>query len=359
MKKISNSLQVVVENKNHIKTGGDIVGKILIKELSAKELSFTENSITFKILGERFINPFKYNKNYLIKNGIVLFNYYFDLASLILLVQSFLRKNKNIVSFHTFFKKEIIFIDILYSIKRFILLNFALFFADKLIFLTNAQKDFFQRSALSKKTFLQKSIIIHNGIDGGKILKDKINVSNEFNLIYIGRLVSQKGLNSISSLSEEKDLFSEFIIIGLGNRKYEKIFEKNNNLKYYKEIKNEDIYKYYDSSTALILPSYSEVFPMTVLEAMARGLIILVSDIPGMREIIKEGRNGYLFPPGDINKIKEIIFYLKNHPRKIRRISANNLKDVQKFTVKKQIQKYLKVYREILNKNETINKKTL
>jgi glycosyltransferase involved in cell wall biosynthesis len=87
---------------------------------------------------------------------------------------------------------------------------------------------------------------------------------------------------------------------------------------------------------------------MVILEAMARGLVILVSDIPGMREIVKEGRNGYLFPPGDIKKIKEKILYLKNNPKEIRRISENNLKDIWKFTTEKQVSKYLEVYKAVL-----------
>jgi glycosyltransferase involved in cell wall biosynthesis len=85
---------------------------------------------------------------------------------------------------------------------------------------------------------------------------------------------------------------------------------------------------------------------------MARGLVILVSDIPGMREIIKEGRNGYLFPPGDVERMKEIILYLKNNPKDVERISKNNLKDICKFTTEKQVPKYIKVYKEVLKENE-------
>jgi len=68
-----------------------------------------------------------------------------------------------------------------------------------------------------------------------------------------------------------------------------------------------------------------------------------------MREIIKEGRNGYLFKPGDIEKMKELILYLNNNHQEIERISNNNLKDIHKFTAKKQIPKYIKVYEEVLN----------
>ena len=90
------------------------------------------------------------------------------------------------------------------------------------------------------------------------------------------------------------------------------------------------------------------MFPVVIQEAMARGLVILVSDIPGMREIVKDGRNGYLFPPGDVENMKELIIYLKNNPKEIERISNNNLKDIWKFTADSQIPKYVKFYEEVL-----------
>ncbi|HII00170.1 TPA: glycosyltransferase family 4 protein [Methanosarcinaceae archaeon] len=83
---------------------------------------------------------------------------------------------------------------------------------------------------------------------------------------------------------------------------------------------------------------------------MARGLVILVSDLPGMREIIKEGRNGYLFPSGDVEKMKELIFYLMNNPEEMEQMSKNNIKDIWKFTNEKQASKYLNLCEEALKK---------
>ncbi len=100
------------------------------------------------------------------------------------------------------------------------------------------------------------------------------------------------------------------------------------------------------------MPSYSEAFGITILEAMARGLVISASDIPGMREKIETERNGYLFPPGDIGKMKEQLLFLKDNPQEIIRISRNNLTDVQQFTVEKQAKKYLDVYRDVLRHDQ-------
>ena len=354
MKDNFSTLQIIVENKNNIKTGGDIVGKILVNTLSNKLkidiFSLSDNKFSFKILGERVINIFKVFSNIkkLSKNNIVLFNYYFDIASLTLLIISYFRKNKNIVVFHTFFKKNVILIDIIYFVKRVILLNFALFFANRIIFLTNAQRKFFKKYTFFQKKFLKKSLVIKNGIEKKYILRKKRPLIKEIKLVYIGRLVSQKGLKSLIELTKEKEIFSDFIIIGSGNKKAEIKLKYERNVQFYTEVSNESIYKYYDVANVLILPSYSEVFPIVILEAMARGVVILVSDIPGMREIVVDGRNGYLFPPGDIKKIREILIYLKNNPTEIDRISKNNIQDVKLFTAEKQSQKYYEICKSVL-----------
>ena len=252
------------------------------------------------------------------------------------------KKNKKIISsYHNFFydkssyKKRIELF-----IKKLIILNFCSYMSDYEIFLTEKQKENFGKFYLIKN---KNKIVISNFIYKNKILKNKSNL--KFNqIIFIGRPTKQKGFQDLIHLSKLVDI--NFLIVG-DYKKY-----KIKNINSIGRIESNDLKKYYDNSQVLILPSYLEVFPMTILEAMARGLVILVSDIPGMREIVKEGRNGYLFPPGDVEKMKEIILYLKNNPKEIERISKNNLEDIWKFIAEKQIPKYIKVFEEMVNKNE-------
>lgn len=57
----------------------------------------------------------------------------------------------------------------------------------------------------------------------------------------------------------------------------------------------------------LILASRSEGRPNVVLEAMAAGRTIIASDIEGTRELIEDGHNGLLFPPGDSKALAQHI----------------------------------------------------
>jgi len=56
---------------------------------------------------------------------------------------------------------------------------------------------------------------------------------------------------------------------------------------------------FFPEADAFVLPSLEEGMPNTLLEAMAAGLPCAASDIPGTRGIVRDGRTGLLFPPGE------------------------------------------------------------
>ena len=60
-------------------------------------------------------------------------------------------------------------------------------------------------------------------------------------------------------------------------------------------------------STALILPSYREGLPMAILEAMAAGKAIISTSIAAIPEVVEEGVNGWLFQPGDLDALYQIL----------------------------------------------------
>ncbi|MDZ7799153.1 MAG: glycosyltransferase family 4 protein [Patescibacteria group bacterium] len=228
-----------------------------------------------------------------------------------------------------------------------VILNLMILLVDKLTFITNSQFLEYKNYILFKKIFHKKSIVINNFIEKEIISTFKKKHLKKICILFVGRMNKLKGFDDLIELCKnikDKDISFNFIGGGPLKEKSEDLF----NIKSYSNIVNKKLLQYYDKSQIFILPSYTEVFPMTILEAMARGLVILVSDIPGMREIVKEGRNGYLFKPGDTEKMKELILYLKNNPKEIERISKNNLKDIHKFTAEKQIPKYIKVYNKVL-----------
>lgn len=232
-----------------------------------------------------------------------------------------------------------------YGVRKFFISNY-LVFVDVIVFLTEAQKSSYKKYCVLKSRLDNKSLVIPNFIDNKTILVNK-QIKNKLNIIFVGRLSKFKGYFDLMKLRDVLDNDIKIHVVGRGK------IQKNNHkgLIFYDQVDNDKIFSIYDKCNVFILPSYTEVFPLSVLEAMARGLVILVSDIAGMREIVKDGRNGYLFFPGDIQQLKTIILYLKNHPEVIDKISKDNLKDVKKFTERKQAFKYLQLINSVGNFN--------
>jgi glycosyltransferase involved in cell wall biosynthesis len=60
-----------------------------------------------------------------------------------------------------------------------------------------------------------------------------------------------------------------------------------------------------ESSSVFVLPSYREGLPKVVLEAMASGRPIITTNAPGCRETVVNGKNGYLIPVRNVDKLIE------------------------------------------------------
>ena len=67
------------------------------------------------------------------------------------------------------------------------------------------------------------------------------------------------------------------------------------------------------NSDVFILPSYSEGYPNTILEALSVGVLVIASKVGGVPEIIKSGINGFMYNPDDLKGFsKMVIKILRN-----------------------------------------------
>lgn len=124
------------------------------------------------------------------------------------------------------------------------------------------------------------------------------------NLLWVGRFSGFKGeldlIEACKILKEQQVTFHlEMIGDGEGRQQaahYIKDLNLDNSIEIIPYVPNLEISEHYQKAHAFILPSISEGMPKVVLEAMACGCPIIMSDIPGCRELVKEGENGFLIP---------------------------------------------------------------
>lgn len=74
-----------------------------------------------------------------------------------------------------------------------------------------------------------------------------------------------------------------------------------------------DVRPFIEVCSVFVLPSYHEGLPRTVLEAMAVGRPILTTDVPGCRETVFNGENGWLVEKADVEQLAEkMIWFIEN-----------------------------------------------
>lgn len=96
-----------------------------------------------------------------------------------------------------------------------------------------------------------------------------------------------------------------------------------------------DVHNSMINSSVYVLPSYHEGMPRTVLEAMAIGRPIITTDVPGCRETVVDGVNGWLVPKGNSDALYDKMIWFINAPNRIQEMGRKS-RDmaVKKFDVK-------------------------
>jgi len=103
-----------------------------------------------------------------------------------------------------------------------------------------------------------------------------------------------------------------------------------------------------DESSIFILPSLREAMPQSLIEAMSRGKIVIASDNKGSKEIIKNKKEGFLFPIHDYSKLAEIINFCldKKNERTLGKITKNAVSKSKKFKWEKIFNKFYKIIKK-------------
>ena len=168
---------------------------------------------------------------------------------------------------------------------------------------------------------------------------------NHISFLMIARLLRDKGiLEFLSAARKLKGEYNDIDFILLGHE------DKSKNAVPISKIKNlqqegiisyhgfvNDVREFLVKSSVYVLPSYHEGMPRSVLEAMAIGRPIITTDVPGCRETVVNGFNGWLVPKGDSEALAEKMrWFINMSSNKINNMGiASREIAVKKFDVKK------------------------
>lgn len=229
---------------------------------------------------------------------------------------------------------------------------------DIIIAVSNSVKKFLIKSGLADKS---RVVMIPNGIEKKEgVTTKKIKASNKAPIIgTIGSLNKQKGqkylLEALSILKRKYPLIT-LEIIGKGPERIpllEKIDELN--LEHHVALlgakkETENYLKHWD---VFVLPSISETFGISILEAMEVGVPVVASNVGGIPDIITNKKNGLLVSPHNPKEIAEAVENIISHPVMAAKLKRAGRETTKEYDWKKIVDLLEAEYEKLVETNAT------
>ena len=234
----------------------------------------------------------------------------------------------------------------------------ALKCTNRVYFLNNDDKQYFEKYLVSPK---KTKRIFGIGIDLEKFFPVEHSKGNLM-FLFVGRLLVDKGIKEFieaAKIVSAKYSQARFVIVGGADENpaslsSEEIAEyaKTTAIKFVGI--QADVRPYLMECSALVLPSYREGMPVSPMEAMASSRAVILTDVPGCRELIirkfpsdildngvLEGRNGYMVEKGNSQAIAKAMIDLIENPCKIEAMGREGRKFAEQFLDCNKINKIL------------------
>lgn len=205
----------------------------------------------------------------------------------------------------------------------------------------------------------QKCTVINNGIEVYRFsnantinLRNKLNINKTVKLLLcVGSLRPAKNhrllIHALAKLNRDIQL----VIIGTGSLLTE-LKELSFSLQiadkvHYLGIKN-NVEQYYKACDLFVLPSKWEGFGLVAAEAMASGIPVLVSNVPGLSQVVDNA--GFQFESENINDLVDKINFIFENPEIVEQKIKKAKERVKQFSIEAMANKYYSEYKRILSK---------
>jgi phosphatidyl-myo-inositol alpha-mannosyltransferase len=160
---------------------------------------------------------------------------------------------------------------------------------------------------------------VPNGVDAGRFLdaepREDLMDRDRTTLLFVGRLEPRKGLEPmirafVALCSQREDL--RLLVVGDGpeRARCEALVPERlrDTVTFLGRVDHDDLPGCFAAADVYVSPALGgESFGIVLLEAMAAGLPVIASDIPGYRTVLREGVQGRFAPPGDPARLAEVV----------------------------------------------------
>lgn len=207
----------------------------------------------------------------------------------------------------------------------------------------------------------KKPILIHNGMLMPRADKSNsvFNINQKVSTIgSVGRLTEQKGYSCLlAAMPGVLEHHPEIRLVLLGDGELRSDLKAqvwqlgvNNNILFAGLVDN--VQERLHGFDLFVSSSLWEGLPTVIMEAMAVGLPVIATDIPGTREMISDGINGRLVPPGDPIALANAINTMIENPQMRQNLSEAGKETVKQYSIEEIAKRYLELYEALMARSE-------
>lgn len=181
------------------------------------------------------------------------------------------------------------------------LLYYISFYRTNWVFFQNTtDRDQFMQEGIVKSK--NSSVVFGSGVNTIKFFSSRTNNKGKV-FLFVGRLIGDKGIREFIIAAKKINIIDgtiKFVIVGeLGSNNNTAISSAElisllNESKIIYKGKTDDIVSELIKADVMVLPSYREGLSKSLIEAAAMKLPIITTNVPGCREVVVHGLNGYL-----------------------------------------------------------------
>lgn len=195
--------------------------------------------------------------------------------------------------------------------------------------------------------------VIPNGVHAGgpgsaTATRDR---AETFRVLFVGQAVERKGLPVLlrAFAAVREQMAAELTLVGPSEEDIASFGLEPSGARALGKVDEERKREELERADVLCAPSlHGESFGMVLTEAFATGTPVVASDIPGYREVVRDGVDGLLVPPGDAQALAEALYGLGASPERRASMAHQAADSAQRYAWPRVVSSVLDSYRDAI-----------
>jgi len=217
----------------------------------------------------------------------------------------------------------------------------------------------------------RKIEVLSNGVDMNRFrpenrsarLRKMFCRDGETMLFHVGRITKEKGVDVLLGAAKElkkRGMKFKLVIAGKGPALEEmkalaKKLDVSDAVVFSGFVSDGELPKYYATAEFFVTASAVETQGIVMLEALASGTPVIGADAGAIPELVKDGKNGFIFKAGDCTKLADRLSDVLNDESLMKRVSGNARESVMEHSLEKVCDRLERIY-EQMTKNRGVRK---